>query len=161
MSSQTMKPAKSLQKASELRKWMDSIRAKNKDGVVKRVDVVHAARDPKSIGHRYFTWDDSKAAEKCRLMEAGQLIRKVYTIETTEGAKQPAYVSLLPDRERPGGGYRATADVLSSKALRAQLELTAKAELRGWTERYKMLTNLVRPVIKAAGLDGPVQRKPK
>ena len=156
------KPVQRVQRRNNLRGWLDSIRAANREGVLQAAEVVRAARNPQSIGHAYFTWDNTKAAEKCRLIEARDLIQKVYIVENADGSKQPAYLSLLPDRERPGGGYRSTTEVLSSKALRAQLELTAKAELRGWTERYRMLTSLVTPVIKAAKLDGPVKkRKPK
>lgn len=145
-----------------MRQWLDGIRTRNKAGVLKSADVVRAARDPKSPGHSHFTWDDTKAAEKCRLIEAGQLIRKVYIVENATGAKSPAFLSLLPDRERPGGGYRATPEVISSRALREQLVLTAKAELRAWTERYAMLSTLVTSVAAAAKLDGPPRkRKPK
>jgi len=145
---------KPTRKAASLRSWLDAIRDAHPQKLLTTQRVVAAARDPKSPGHRYFTWDDKKAAHRWRLDEAERLIRKVYVINQDSGAKTPAFVSLLPDREKPGGGYRATAEVLSSKALRAQLELTAKAELRAWTERYQILTGLVSAVAKAAGIEG-------
>lgn len=158
MASAHTKPMKGIQRTGKLRGWLDSIRSTN-GGLLRSVNVVEAASDPESIGHRYFTWDDTKAAAKYRIVEAERLIRRVYVIDGTDGQKQPAFLSLLPDREKPGGGYRATSDVVSSKALRAQLELTAKAELRAWTERYQMLTALVGQVAEAAGIAPPKRRR--
>lgn len=146
------KPNGAIQRTSKLRAWLDSVRAQNKQGLLRAADVVKAAVSSDSPGHKYFTWDNATAGAKYRVIEAEKLIRRVYVIDADNGAKAPAFVSLLPDRELPGGGYRATADVVSSKALRAQLELTAKAELRAWTERYQMLSGLTGKVAKAAGL---------
>lgn len=152
------KTIKAIAKSKALRAWLDSIKSANRSGLLKTSEVVKAARDPDSPGHRYFTWDDSKAAAKYRLEEAERLIRRVYLV-TDDGTKQPAFLSLLPDREKPGGGYRATSEVISSKALREQLKLTATAELRAWTERYQMLTDLVGPVAKAARIELPKRRR--
>lgn len=155
------KPLKKIEKGAQLRNWLDSIRVANPKKKLLCKDVVDAARDPKSPGHSEFTWDNSEAARKYRLLQAGSLIRRVYVLDVSNGHKTPAFVSLLPDREEPGGGYRATSEVLSSEALRAQLELTAKAELRGWTERYKMLTDLVNSVAAAAGIGAGVRKRAK
>lgn len=40
-------------------------------------DVVDAARNPNSVLHNYFTWDDSEAAHQFRLQEARALIKRV------------------------------------------------------------------------------------
>jgi len=40
-------------------------------------DVIDAARNPNSVLHNYFTWDDSEAAHQFRLQEARALIKKV------------------------------------------------------------------------------------
>ncbi len=145
------KPNKVHERCDRLRNWLDSIRESSPDKLLKTANVVKAARDPNSPGHKHFTWDVKRAAMKCWTAEAEALIRKVYVIEDG-GKKSPAFLSLMHDRERPGGGYRQTREVLSSKALRAQLELTAKAELRAWTMRFDMLSSLTRKVAIAAGL---------
>lgn len=147
------KPNRTIERSAKLKGWLDSIRATNAQGLLLTDAVIDAAKDPQSPGHKHFTWNIKKAARKCWRMEANQLIRKVYVIQSDSGAKRPAFLSLLHDREQPGGGYRETSEVLSSKALKAQLELTAKSELRAWTERYQMLTGLVVAVAKAAGIE--------
>ena len=110
------KASKQEQRRNGLKTWLESIRAAHA-GLLRAVDIVEAARNPQSIGHRYLTWDDFQAAEKHRLIEAERLIRRVYVINATDGQRQPAYLSLLPDREKPGGGYRPTSEIVSSKAL--------------------------------------------
>ena len=60
--------------AKEIGKIFESM--EEEDGVIAQ-DVVEAAKDPKSVLHKYFTWDDRAAAQKQRLMEAGYLIRSV------------------------------------------------------------------------------------
>lgn len=45
--------------------------------------LVEDGRDEGSPLHRYFTWDEGEAAAKCRLAEAGELIRRVHIRVTT------------------------------------------------------------------------------
>lgn len=142
---------------AERRAALLAIQQRNADKLLVPSEVVDEARDPASPIHECFTWDDSVAAEKWRIEEAGVLIRSV-VIEYDprwNSERVPQFVSLSCDRNRDGGGYRRTDRVLSSARLRAELELTAKKELSGWLERHRLLTELVNPVAKAAGLSVP------
>lgn len=63
-------------------------------GNVRPVDVIEAARDPKSALHKDFEWDDTKAAHKHRLETARKLIREVKLVFKYEDVKiiAPYYV---------------------------------------------------------------------
>tara|TARA_B100000579_G_scaffold438049_1_gene471448 strand:- start:22962 stop:23558 length:597 start_codon:yes stop_codon:yes gene_type:complete len=61
--------------AQEIGEILNSLAMEN-DGVIPH-DVVKAAKSPKSVLHKYFTWDDKEAADKQRLTEAGYIIRNM------------------------------------------------------------------------------------
>ena len=72
--------------------------------------VVEAAKDPKSLLHGMFTWDDAEAAHAHRVEQARTLIRTVRVVMTVDRQQitVPGYVRdpLLGPRE---AGYVATA----------------------------------------------------
>ena len=105
-------------------------------------EVLDAARDPNSILHEHFTWDDGEAAEKWRLEEARGLIVSVHVI-VSEVKPVPvrAFVSLTTDRAE-GKGYRALVEVLSDEARRAVLLEDALNDLARVKARYETLTEL-------------------
>lgn len=122
------------------------------NGVLKPEDVIESARSAKSPIHKAFTWDDTDAAHEYRLWQARQLIRV-----SVEYIKQPdkksvevrAFVSLTPDRQQKGGGYRHTVTVMSNKDMRRQLLSDALAELQVFERKYQGLIEL-ECVFKAA-----------
>jgi hypothetical protein len=63
-------------------------------GKLTAADVVAAARPARSPLHRFFTWDQAVAADKCRLDEARRLIRSYeYVVTTTPFViRAPVYV---------------------------------------------------------------------
>lgn len=93
---------------------------------------------------QYLTWDNDKAAHKCRLIEAANLIRKVrVVVETSEGRRITfrKFSSSLPDRIS-GGGYRLTQEVLNDDERRGALLDTALAEFNALRRKYKSLEEL-------------------
>jgi hypothetical protein len=58
-------------------------------------------------------------------------------------ASRPVYVSLLPDRVTPGGGYRHVTDVRASVVLREAAKETAVREVVASIQRYLSLLALV------------------
>ena len=66
-------------KAHDLSEWLASI---ERDGKLTPAEVIDAARDPDSPGHRVFEWDDDKAAHQHRLEQARQLLARRVVIET-------------------------------------------------------------------------------
>lgn len=86
--------------------------------------VVQAARDPEDILHAEFEWDDSVAAERHRMSQARQLIRRVRLEVTTLNIKiaAPHYVAVTSPR--PGymalGRIKTEAD-LSRATIRGEI----------------------------------------
>ena len=136
----------------------ENMRAKNGVGLFRGREVVAEARHPDHPVHPDLSGDDESAAEEFRLGQARELIRAVI-VEDANGEPVPAYLSLRDDRQNDGGGYRKTEEVIESNALVEGLTRTAKTELESWTRRYQMLTGLVEPVAKAAGIETPSTRR--
>ena len=65
--------------------------------------VVDTARDPKNPLHSCFEWDDTVAAEKYRIVQAGQLIRSVKVVyEAPKGpSTMRAFVPVRPSDHGP------------------------------------------------------------
>lgn len=120
-------------------------------GLLKAEDVVAFARDNVDTAlHGKFTWDDTEAAEKFRLMQARQVIRVHVKIYPREKQRVRAYVSMLEDR-RKGGGYRSTDEVMQVTALRDQLLYQAHREMKAFVHRYEHLEELAGVI---AAMDG-------
>ena len=115
---------------------------KKRRGTLRAADVVEFARDPKTALHNYFTWDDTEAAERYRIIQARRVIRVFVTIEAQEARPVRTYVSLMQDRARPGGGYRSTASVMRSTRLRSALLQQALDELNATRMRYTAIKEL-------------------
>lgn len=112
------------------------------DGILRAEDVVEYAKNPETALHKKFTWDDTQAAQQFRLMQARAVIRvNVFTPEPT-GLTVRAYVSLMADRQTPGGGYRSLQEVMASEELRRRLLGQAMKEARAWRDKYKNLSEL-------------------
>ena len=113
------------------------------DGVLRAADVVAFARGPKRRLHACFEWEDGEAAHQYRLWQARQLIRvRVIRLEDDHHLRR-AYVSLKPDRQEAGGGYRSIVAVLRSRKGTDQMLDDALTELRAVREKYKHLQELV------------------
>jgi hypothetical protein len=116
-------------------------------GILRAINIVAFARNPKSALHAKFEWDNSKAAHEYRLWQARELIAVFVTVVHQGHGPVRAFVSLRTDRMIPGGGYRATADVMADAALRKQLLAEALDDADRWKAKYELLTELV-PVFK-------------
>ncbi|WP_282847216.1 hypothetical protein [Microbacterium oxydans] len=78
-------------------------------GTLTPTNLLEAARDEQSPLHHRFEWDDSTAAEKYRLVQAGELIRKV-KITYSDSHDQPQEVrAFLVVREVTDEDGAATA----------------------------------------------------
>ena len=123
---------------AEERKLLEKIANKN-GGLLMDDDVSDEARNPKSILHKHFQWDDDKAAEAYRKMQARQLIQKcVVTIEKAPDVPIRAFVSLSTDQYE-GGGYRMTANVLSDDQQKGQLLHDMHLTLLRWKKQVALL----------------------
>ena len=140
------------------RKFLEKL-AKQHGGMLLVDHVLEAATDPKCILHKHFQWDDSKAAEAYRRMQARQLIQKcTVTIEKAPDVQVRAFVSLATDQVA-GGGYRMTAEVLSDEDLKAQLLHDMMVTLSKWKKQIGLLDKETTAIINA--LEGVVITKVK
>jgi hypothetical protein len=122
----------------EERKFLERL-AKRSGGVLLVDEVLAVAADPKCILHKHFQWDDTKAAESFRKMQARQLIQKcVVTIEKAPDVQVRAFVSMAAD-QNSGGGYRMMVDVLSDDDLKAQLLHEMQVALIKWKKQINLL----------------------
>lgn len=138
------------------RKFMEAL-ARSKGGALLVDDVLNAARDPNCILHKHFQWDDTKAAESYRKIQARQLIQKcTVTIEQAPDVQVRAFVSLSTDQLK-GGGYRMTVDVLSDDDLKAQLMHDMRVAVAKWKKQIHVLDNETAAIIDK--LEGAVAAK--
>lgn len=139
---------------AKARKALAEIKANNSEGLLVPSEIVAAATPDKHPLHHYFLWDDTEAANQYRLAQARAIVRKITVIGPDEENETmvPKYLSLSKDRNRVGGGYRETKEILNNKELLGQLEETAKKDIDGVLHRYEMLKSLCAKVRKAAGI---------
>lgn len=104
--------------------------------------VVDDARPAEAPLHPAFTWDDAKAAEEFRLMEARDLIRAVHLVEEdgTDRGCAYAHVSIETEDGEGRGYYPVEQIVQDSEMLGAAIESLAKKQ----QEAAKALADLER-----------------
>ena len=119
---------------------LEQIRKAN-NGLLLPEQVVEFAKDPSTALHNRFEWDDDEAAHRYRLIQAQEIIRVAVIVLPNTNKPVRAYVSLQRDRTS-GRGYRATANVLSSKAMRAEMVQEALEDMVAFQSKYRMLKEL-------------------
>ncbi len=118
--------------------------AKKSKGLLIPEKVVEEARSEASPLHDQFNWDDTEAARQYRIYQAKNLIRTIVRYAEINGDKRAVrvFVSLTPDREEDGGGYRDVVAVLSDKSMRRQMLEDAMNELAAFEKKYANLKEL-------------------
>lgn len=98
--------------------------------------VVETARDPKHPLHDRFDWDDTIAAQKWRLEQAGQLLRVTYRPDPSKPTDLRAFVAIKgSDSHR--STYVPTEEALADDFTR-QIVLNAMArEWKSLKKRYE------------------------
>ena len=114
-----------------------------KEGPIDPAAVVRLAKPARSPLHRYFTWDDARAAQEHRLTEARGLLRSIavvhHTTDEGEEWRTRAYhsVALKTDSKRSQRFYLHERLVWTSPELADQVVARAYGELVGWQARYR------------------------
>ena len=114
------------------------------DGAVSPETVLASAKDASSPLHKYFEWDDQKAAEKYRLYQARYLIRAV-VIETDEGDVRAYHNVAIAQDDRK---YVSHEKAFSTPNLADQVIAAALKEADLWARRYKIYKKLS-PIVVA------------
>lgn len=143
--------------AQKVGERLEAIRIKN-DGLTPTV-VLNDARQESSVLHGYFEWDDSLAAEKYRLDQAGHLIRCVtvvypdqkleadprqISLESVPAVVEAprsvrAFVAVKRDGERL---YESTERAMGDDEMRRQVLAQAHDELASVGRKYRELQEL-------------------
>jgi hypothetical protein len=107
--------------------------------------VVDRARSGDSPMHRYFEWNNGKAAEAYREVQAGRLIRMVYVKSAYDEKLSPvrAFVNVrpMPDGEEEDSapslqGYVSMQTVMSNTGMREQVLQYARSQLLMWKKKF-------------------------
>jgi hypothetical protein len=124
---------------------LKTIAARN-EGLLRPGDVVREARKAESPLHGAFEWDNRKAGEKYRLLQAQQLIRSFrVTVEVGEKTLEvPVFVGVSSDRTHGSAlnPYRLTSVMMQEPALCKVAERDALAQLDALRTRYGYLKAL-------------------
>ena len=133
----------------------------NNNGTLLPYQVVEYAKDPNTLLHKKFEWEDSVAAYQHRLWQARQVIRLELIVvdrksetpgkifinmdpgEAEEGKATRAFISLSIDRRGEAkNGYRSIEDVVSDEYMRAQMLEDARKDMNLFRRKYNMLKEL-------------------
>ncbi len=118
-------------------------------GQVAPADVLSLARSPNSPLHGAFEWDDTEAAAKYRLAQAGHVLRCL-TVTVSIRPEAPAtpmraFVSVTEPRTQQRG-YVSLGAAMDDQEYRNQVVQRAWNELQLWREKYKDYQELARAV---------------
>lgn len=105
--------------------------------------VVDASREESAPLHPVFEWDDKKAAERYRIVQAGSLIRNV-TVKIEEVPRMEpvrAFVNIAPVGKRKGV-FVSIKNAMTDEDGRETVVARAMEELERVKEKYKDLQEL-------------------
>ena len=106
---------------------------------VKPEMIVAAAQDSNSELHKCFEWDDTEAARKYRIIQAGNLVRNLVIVESKEKS-EPQQIRVMYTSQ--DGGYKQTKLILQNQDEYEVLKNRAMAELRAIKNKYNMILEL-------------------
>lgn len=125
-------------------------------GNLRNEDIVDAARITESPLHKFFTWDDARAAEKFRLAEAGTLVRNIVVVEEDSGDEVRAFWPVrVKESDAPEQRYYQAAAVIQrnpleyESAMKTMLTELAGAEI-SLGQLQRLAPKAMHPVIKKA-----------
>lgn len=111
--------------------------AKSSGGKATPQAVLGAARDPSSPLHRFFEWDNNKAAEAYRVEQASYLIRSIEVQYT--GKKEDRVRAFHVVTSDGSKGYAPLPTILERPDLTRQLIQRARDEQASWARRYQSI----------------------
>jgi hypothetical protein len=115
-----------------------------KHGTITPAIVLEAARKPKSPLHAHFLWEDGEAAEKYRLLQAANLIRRIkveYMVGPERSVQIRAFHNVREEDESltASGTYASAEEVMATDTYRDQLMRQCLRDIRAFREKYAML----------------------
>ena len=109
-------------------------------GEITRESVLEKARDENTELHKCFEWNDSIAAEKYRLVQAGEVIRFLVIEEDEKPHDRPEIrIFHITDKSE---GYKPVQYIVKHESEYEKLLAKAWAELRAFKAKYACLEEL-------------------
>jgi hypothetical protein len=110
-------------------------------GSIKPETVIKEAGKPRNPLHKFFEWDDTKAAHEHRLWQARSLIKSVHVkiIGDTRLDKAVRAFVNVPSNDGKDRQYENIVSVMSDTAKREYLLKKAENEIKNWRDRYEDL----------------------
>jgi hypothetical protein len=111
------------------------------DGMLTPYDVVDEARSPKSVLHGAFDWDDKKAGEKYRLIQARILLTTV-KVEYMGEKREAFFNATVQIGGVPTRGYFPIERVMDEEEIKRDVINQAVRELEHAQQKYKEISEL-------------------
>lgn len=109
------------------------------DGRLTPHDVVVAAENKRHVLHRFFEWDDEKAANSYRLEQAREIVR---IVRVEERPNMPAVRAFVSINEGGSTAYRSLGEIQNSRNLQLLVLKAAERDLAAWEKRYSELVDI-------------------
>jgi cell fate (sporulation/competence/biofilm development) regulator YlbF (YheA/YmcA/DUF963 family) len=119
-------------------------RVEQKHGKVTPELVLEESRSKKAPLHKIFEWNDSVAAEKYRLTQAGQIINNLVVVLDEYEQHEPvrAFVNVNANAPKKTGEFINIVSAIQQEDTRAIVVANALRELQEFKKKYKQLTEL-------------------
>jgi hypothetical protein len=119
-------------------------RIQNKYGGIMPKEVVAESRNKNSVLHPCFEWDNKKAAEGYREVQAREIIRNIVVVKVDHPREQEvkpvrAFVNVLVSENDNIARYVSINTAMSKEEYRKQILTQALKELGAFKEKYSSL----------------------
>jgi cell fate (sporulation/competence/biofilm development) regulator YlbF (YheA/YmcA/DUF963 family) len=131
-------------------------RVEQKHGKVTPELVLEESRSKKAPLHKIFEWNDSVAAEKYRLTQAGQIINNLVVVLDEYEQHEPvrAFVNVNANAQKKTGEFINIVSAIQQEDTRAIVVANALRELQEFKKKYKQLTELSSVFVEIDKLQG-------
>ena len=126
--------------SAALREHLQAIR--NEHGGLTPALVVEVARDPEHVLHSRFEWDDSIAAEKWRLEQAGALLRVTFRPDPEKPMDLRAFAAIKGE-DSATSDYVPTEEVASNPFAAELLLRQMKRDWQTFKRRYDHMAEFI------------------
>jgi len=111
-----------------------------------RATMIDRARNARNYLHRFFEWDDARAAHQHRLAQANLLICSL-RVEMPDGEQQPAFISVTPGKDAKR--FSTPDEIVGSVGLQLAVLEAARRDLDQFRKRYSMLGEICAVITEA------------
>ena len=113
--------------------------------------LVREAEPVASPLHKYFEWNDTKAAHQYRLVQARKILQTIkFTVISTPvggGTPEKSTVRVMhvitSERAPSGKSYQALPDIIKSKDKTEELLENCLKDLRAWRNKYGSIKGVI------------------